>query len=127
MDMKIRLEDYFSFDNDIFFEADEVVNNLNEEFVLEGENYFYDMGIDISNIYFKLLAQLYFLQDRNITDNSSLAHVNYIIAYYVGLFLHPINGEFIALKFLDEAIGLENDNSKIEKYKELKAMIKEEL
>ena len=32
-----------------------------------------------------------------------------------------------ALKFIDEAIGLENDNSKIEKYKELKAMIKEEL
>ena len=85
------------------------------------------MGIDTSNIYFKLLAQLYFLKDKNVIDNSSSAHINYIIAYYVGLFLHPINGEFIALKFLDEAIALEDNNSKIEKYKELKAMIKEEL
>lgn len=34
--MKIKLEDYFSFENDIFFETDDVVNNLNEEFVLEG-------------------------------------------------------------------------------------------
>jgi len=126
-EMKIKLEDYFSFENDIFFEADDVVNNLNEEFVLEGENYLNHVGIDTSNIYFKLLAQLYFLKDKNIMDNSSLAHINYVIAYYVGLFLHPINGELIALKFIDEAIGLENDNSKIEKYKELKAMIKEEL
>ena len=125
--MKIKIEDYFSFENDIFFETDDVVNNLNEEFVLEGENYLNHVGIDTSNIYFKLLAQLYFLKDKNITDNSSLAHINYIIAYYVGHFLHPINGELIALKFIDEAIGLENDNSKIEKYKELKAMIKEEL
>ena len=125
--MKIKLEDYFSFENDIFFETDDVVNNLNEEFVLEGENYLNHVGIDTSNIYFKLLAQLYFLKDKNITDNLSLAHINYIIAYYVGLFLHPSNGELIALKFIDEAIGLENDNSKIEKYKELKAMIKEEL
>ncbi len=125
--MKIKLEDYFSFENDIFFETNDVVNNLNEEFVLEGENYLNHVGIDTSNIYFKLLAQLYFLKDKNITDNSSLVHINYIIAYYVGLFLHPINGELIALKFIDEAIGLENDNSKIEKYKELKAMIKEEL
>ena len=125
--MKIKLEDYFSFENDIFFETDDVVNNLNEEFVLEGENYLNHVGIDTSNIYFKLLAQLYFLKDKNITDNLSLAHINYIIAYYVGPFLHPINGELIALKFIDEAIGLENDNSKIEKYKELKAMIKEEL
>ena len=125
--MKIKLEDYFSFENDIFFEADDVVNNLNEEFVLEGENYLNHVGIDTSNIYFKLLAQLYFLKDKNIMDNSSLAHINYVIAYYVGLFLYPINGELIALKFIDEAIGLENDGSKIEKYKELKAMIKEEL
>ena len=74
--MKIKLEDYFSFENDIFFEADDVVNNLNEEFVLEGENYLNHVGIDTSNIYFKLLAQLYFLKDKNIMDNSSLAHIN---------------------------------------------------
>ncbi|MDU2545497.1 MAG: hypothetical protein E7D13_05130, partial [Finegoldia magna] len=66
--MKIKLEDYFSFENDIFFETDDVVNNLNEEFVLEGENYLNHVGIDTSNIYFKLLAQLYFLKDKNITD-----------------------------------------------------------
>ena len=48
--MKIKLEDYFSFENDIFFEADDVVNNLNEEFVLEGENYLNHVGIDTSNI-----------------------------------------------------------------------------
>lgn len=125
--MKIKLEDYFSFENDIFFETDDVVNNLNEEFVLEGENYLNHMGIDTSNIYFKLLAQLYYLKSENNVSTLLLAHVNYIIAYYVGLFLHPINGEFIALKYINEAIELENDNNKIEKYKELIAMIKEEL
>lgn len=46
-------------------------------------------------------------------DNSSLAHINYVIAYYVRLFLIPINGELIALKFIDEAIGMENDISNL--------------
>ena len=125
--MNTILKNYFSFETNMFFEPKDLMDNLNEEFVMEGEEYLSKEGIDTSNIYFKLLAQLYFLKDKNIMDNSSLAHINYVIAYYVGLFLHPINGELIALKFIDEAIGLENDSSKIEKYKELKAMIKEEL
>lgn len=103
------------------------MDNLNEEFVLDGENYLSEAGIDTSNIYFKLLAQLYFLQNENDVNTSSLAHINYIIAYYVGLFLHPMNGEFLALRHLDEAIKLEKDGNKIEKYKELRDMIKEEL
>lgn len=125
--MNTKLKNYFSFENNIFFNSNDLMDNLNEEFVLEGENYLSKEGIDTSNIYFKLLAQLYFLKSEDNVNTSSLAHINYIIAYYVGLFLHPINGDFLALKYINEAIELEDDNNKIEKYKELIAMIKEEL
>ena len=125
--MNTILKKYFSFESNILFEPKDLMDNLNEEFVLEGEKYLSKEGIDISNIYFKLLAQLYYLKSKNDVNDSLLAYVNYIIAYYVGLFLHPINGEFLALKYLNEAIELENDNTQVIKYKELIAMIREEL
>lgn len=125
--MNTILKNYFSFETNMFFEPKDLMDNLNEEFVLEGEEYLSKEGIDTSNIYFKLLAQLYYLKSKNDVNKSLIAYVNYIIAYYVGLFLHPINGEFLALKYIHEAIELENDNSKIVKYKELIAMIREEL
>ena len=125
--MNTILKNYFSFETNIFFEPKDLMDNLNEEFVLEGEEYLSKEGIDTSNIYFKLLAQLYYLKSKNDVNNSLLAYLNYIIAYYVGLFLHPINGEFLALKYLNEAIELENDNNQAIKYKELIAMIREEL
>lgn len=125
--MNTILKNYFSFENNIFFEPKDLMDNLNEEFVLEGEVYLSKEGIDPSNIYFKLLAQLYYLKSKNDVNNSLIAYVNYIIAYYVGLYLHPINGEFLALKYIYEAIELENDNNQVIKYKELIAMIREEL
>lgn len=73
------------------------------------------------------MAQLHFLNSQEHVNDSSLAHLNYIIAYYVGLFLHPMNGESIALKYINEAIALEHDWVKRQKYQELIAMIKEEL
>ena len=125
--MNTILKKYFSFESNILFEPKDLMDNLNEEFVLEGEKYLSKEGIDTSNIYFKLLAQLYYLKSKNNVNDSLLAYVNYIIAYYVGLFLHPINGEFLALKYLNEAIVLENDNTQVIKYKELMGMIREEL
>ena len=125
--MNTILKKYFSFESNILFEPKDLMDNLNEEFVLEGEKYLSKEGIDISNIYFKLLAQLYYLKSKNDVNDSLFAYVNYIIAYYVGLFLHPINGEFLALKYLNEAIALENDNTQLIKYKELMDMIREEL
>ncbi len=125
--MNTILKKYFSFESNILFEPKDLMDNLNEEFVLEGEAYLSKEGIDTSNIYFKLLAQLYYLKSKNDVNDSLLAYVNYIIAYYVGLFLHPINGEFLALKYLNEAIVLENDNTQLIKYKELMGMIREEL
>lgn len=125
--MNTILKNYFSFETNIFFEPKDLMDNLNEEFVLEGEEYLSKEGIDTSNIYFKLLAQLYYLKSKNDVNNSLIAYVNYIIAYYVGLYLHPINGEFLALKYIYEAIELENDNNQVIKYKELIAMIREEL
>lgn len=125
--MNTILKNYFSFETNIFFEPKDLMDNLNEEFVLEGEEYLSKEGIDTLNIYFKLLAQLYYLKSKNDVNNSLIAYVNYIIAYYVGLYLHPINGEFLALKYIYEAIELENDNNQVIKYKELIAMIREEL
>ena len=63
--MNINVENYFSFENNIFFDASNLMDNLNEEFVLEGENYLIEEGIDTSNIYFKLLAQLYYLKNED--------------------------------------------------------------
>ena len=125
--MNTILKNYFSFESNIFFEPKDLMDNLNEEFVLEGEVYLSKEGIDPSNIYFKLLAQLYYLKSKNDVNNPLIAYVNYIIAYYVGLYLHPINGEFLALKYIYEAIELENDNNQVIKHKELIAMIREEL
>lgn len=125
--MNNKIKEYFSFDNNLFFNSSDLMDNLNEEFILEGENYLNEEGIDISNIYFKLLAQLYFLKSKDNVNDSLIAHVNYIIGYYVGLFLHPIDGEFLALKYIDKAIELETDEKKLQKYKELISMIKEEI
>ena len=121
--MNTILKNYFSFETNMFFEPKDLMDNLNEEFVLEGEEYLSKEGIYTSNIYFKLLAQLYYLKSKNDVNNSLIAYFNYIIAYYVGLYLHPINGEFLALKYIYEAIELENDNNQVIKYKELIAMI----
>ena len=85
--MNTILKKYFSFESNIFFEPKDLMDNLNEEFVLEGEEYLSKEGIDNSNIYLK----------------------------------------FLALKYLNEAIALENDNTQLIKYKELIAMIREEL
>lgn len=125
--MNNKIKEYFSFENNMFFDSSDLMDNLNEEFVLEGENYFNEEGIDKSNIYFKLLAQLYFLKSKDNVEDFLIAHVNYIIGYYVGLFLHPIDGDFLAIKYINEAIELETDNNKLEKYKELISMIKEEI
>lgn len=125
--MNNKIKEYFSYNSNMFFDSIDLLDNLNEEFVLEGENYLLEEGTDISNIYFKLLAQLYFLKSKDNVNNSSIAHVCYIIAYYVGLFLHPTGGDFIALKYIDEAIESETDLKKIDKYRELISMIKEEI
>lgn len=123
---KELLEKYFAF-NDFFFEENDVIDNLTEEFVLLGDKHFNQKGIEVSNVYFKLLAQLYYLLSKENISNSVLGHMHYIIAYYVGLFLHPIQGDFLALLHIDEAMKLETDKKIIEKYKILISMIKEEI
>lgn len=49
------------------------------------------------------------------------------MGYYVGLFLHPFNGDDIAINYINKAISIEKDHEKIKKYKETIMMIEEVL
>lgn len=116
---------YFSFENTDFLEADQVIDFLTEEFVLKEETKLFHNKIDCSNIYFKLLAQLHYLENKNDTNPSVLSYLNYLIGFYVGLFLNPFCEYEIALYYINKAISLENDKTQIEKYKTTISMIKE--
>lgn len=125
--MIISAIEYFSFNNNNFLEADVVCEYLTEEFILEADHFLVTQNIDASNIYFKLLAQLYYLESKTERNLKVLSHLNYLIGYYLGLFLHPFCGEELALYYVNKAISIETDSSQIEKYYEVIAMIKEEI
>lgn len=118
---------YFSFENSFFFEADSIIDCLTEEFVLKEDTRLMKNKIDPSNIYFKLLAQLHYLESKSETDKSILAYLNYLIGYYVGLFLHPFCEGEVSLYYINKAISMENDKKQIEKYNITISMIKEGL
>ena len=50
-----------------------------------------------------------------------------MIGYYVGLFLHPFDGDKIAINYINKAISSETNKERLNKYKETIKMIKEEL
>lgn len=123
--MRDKQINYFSFENTDFLEADQVIDFLTEELVLKENTKLFHNKIDCSNIYFKLLAQLHYLENKNDTNPSILAYLNYLIGFYVGLFLHPFCEYEIALYYINKAISLENNKTQIEKYKTTISMIKE--
>ncbi len=123
--MRDKQINYFSFENTDFLEADQVIDFLTEELVLKENTKLFHNKIDCSNIYFKLLAQLHYLENKNDTNPSVLSYLNYLIGFYVGLFLNPFCEYEIALYYINKAISLENDKTQIEKYKTTISMIKE--
>lgn len=122
-----NIKTYFSFENESKLEGEEIYTLLTEVSILEAEELLSKENIDISNIYFKLLSQVQYLEidfEKNINE---IAYIYHLIGYYVGLFLHPFNGDEIAINYINKAIFIETNKERVNKYKETIKMIKEEL
>lgn len=122
-----KIKSYFSFENIPQLNGEEVYTVLTEVSILEAENILIQENMDVSNIYFKLLAQVNYLAQEFEKNKNEIAYLYYLIGYYVGLFLHPMNGNEIAVNYINKAIRIESSPEKIEKYKETISMINEEL
>lgn len=85
------------------------------------------VGLSSDNVYFKVLAVLLSLEVKFAENKHQIAHLNYLLGYYVGLFLHPVNGNEIAVAYIDKAIVLEYDQIKVNKYKQVKDLILEKM
>lgn len=69
----------------------------------------------MSSIYYKLFAQLIRAEQESEKYKKEIAQLCYVIGYYVGLFLHPINSRDISLHYLNRALNLaETDEFKKE-------------
>lgn len=122
-----EIKSYFSFENIPQLRGEEVYTILTEDSILNAENILMQEKIDVSNIFFKLLSQIHYLEHEFEKNKEEIAHIYYLMGYYVGLFLHPFNGNEIAVNYINKAIKIESSQEKIEKYRETIAMIKEEL
>lgn len=121
------IKSYFSFNNEFNLEGEEIYTLLTEDSILEAEELLIKEGIDISNIYFKLLSQVQFLERDFEKNKNEIAYIYHLIGYYIGLFLHPFDGDKIAINYINKAISIETNKEKLNKYKETIKMIKREL
>lgn len=121
------IKSYFSFNNEFNLEGEEICTLLTEDSILEAEELLIKEGIDISNIYFKLLSQVQFLERDFEKNQNEIAYIYHLIGYYIGLFLHPFDGDKIAINYINKAISIETNKEKLNKYKETIKMIKREL
>lgn len=119
--------DYFTYENKTKLENDDIYTILTEESILEAENLLIKKNIDICNIYFKLLGEVQYLEKDFEKNKFEIAYLYHLIGYYIGLFLHPFNGDEIAINYIEKAIYIEKDKIKLNKYRETIKMIKEEL
>lgn len=86
-----------------------------------------EQNINVSNIYFKLLSQVQYLENNFEKNKDEIAYLYYLIGYYVGLFLHPFNVDEVAINYINKSISIEINKDKVSKYEETIKMIKEEL
>ncbi len=122
-----NIKNYFSYSNKPKLEGNSIYELLTETSILEAEDLLSEEDIDVSNVYFKLLAQVNYLENEFEKNKREIAYIYYLIGYYVGLFLHPFNGDEIALSYINKAVLIETDEQKIEKYKKTILMIEEKI
>ncbi|MBU5425429.1 hypothetical protein KQI41_03295 [Tissierella pigra] len=122
-----NIKSYFSFENESKLEGEEIYTLLTEVSILEAEGILSEQNIDVSNIYFKLLSQVQYLENDFERNQDEIAYIYHLIGYYVGLFLHPFNGDEVAINYINRAILIEKNEERVNKYKETIKMIKEEL
>ena len=105
----ITLDDYFAFDSEPRLAGEALFELLTEQRIVEAGEAMLRRGEDESNVYFKLLAQLIHLEQDIEKHRDACAHLNYLIGYYVGLFLHPCNGDQLAFHYLNRSMAQKND------------------
>ena len=119
-------KNYFAYESFPSLNYSELKLIVNEETVLEAESYLKSINQDTSNIYFKLLAHILLLEKESQNNLEMIAYLNYLIAYYIGLFYHPNQGDLIALNYLEKALSQTEDKELIARCIDLEKMIKEE-
>ncbi len=121
----ITLEAYFDYYNEYMLTAEETFELITTDSVLVIEDIFFKENVDTNNIYFRLLAQLLHFEKDPKTNKDVIIYLNYIIGYYVGLFLHPASGDALGIHYLKKAISLESSEDKIKLYETIIDMILE--
>ena len=121
----ITLNKYFDYENTYKLNTKEVYKLLDIETILEAEIMLNEEGLSSDNIYFKLLSQVQYFEKEFEKNKEVISYMYFIIGYYVGLFLHPMTGDEIAINYLNKAISIEENEENIEKYKETIDMINE--
>lgn len=123
----ITLNEYFNYENTYKLNAEEVYDLIDIETILEAEIMLNEEGLSNDNIYFKLLSQVQHFEKEFEKNRDVISYLYFIIGYYVGLFLHPMTGDEIAINYLKRAISIEKNETNINKYKETIDMINEVL
>lgn len=123
----ITLNEYFNYENTYKLNAEEVYDLIDIETILEAEIMLNEEGLSNDNIYFKLLSQVQHFEKEFEKNRDVISYLYFIIGYYVGLFLHPMTGDEIAINYLKRAISIEENETNINKYKETIDMINEVL
>lgn len=123
----ITLKEYFSFENTYKLNTEEVYNLIDTKTILEAEIMINEEGLSCDNIYFKLLSQVQYFEKKFEENKEVISYLYFIIGYYVGLFLHPMTGDEVAINYLNKAISIEENEKNIEKYKETIDMINDVL
>ena len=80
-----NIKSYFSFQNESNLEGEEIYTLLTEVSILEAEELLSEQNIDVSNIYFKLLSQVQFLESDFEKNKGEIAYIYHLIGYYVCL------------------------------------------
>ncbi len=104
--IKKRLEDIFYY-NKSYVEPHLVCDVLTDGDVLISEIILREKGVKNNDrIVFKLISQLIYLEKDFEKNKKEIAHLNYVIGYYLGLFVHPTNGADIGVYYLNKALDL---------------------
>lgn len=120
------LKKYLQYHHPARLQGDNVYRVLNEESILEAETILREEGQELSNLYFKVLANICYLEKESAQNREEIAYLYYLLVYYLGLFFHPTNGEEIAFHYLDKASELRSKAEVQEKIETVKSMIKRE-
>lgn len=99
----MTLKEYFSYYSEAKLEGEAVYALLDESSILEAECFLRDEGYDGMNVYFEILANIFYLENDQDKNSEEIAYLYYLLAYYIGIFAHPNNSEVIAWHYLDKA------------------------